>query len=225
MGGGAPGNFGWSIALDDARLAVSAPGESSVGIVYLFEPDEDGLWQEVGSVAPPEGVEWFGNSVSTDRDRLVVSAYLADYSGTALIYERDSEGIWNQAASFIGENSIPFDGFGESVSVRGDYAGVGSRWSGDGRGEVFIYERDAEGVWGSTETVHASDGVDGDSFGTSVVLSGGLAVTGAQYEDQYGAVYAFPISSMEFEPQGRGVTRSGGLGHVNHPKNPSNSNP
>jgi hypothetical protein len=57
---------------------------------------------------------------------------------------------------------------------------------------VYIFERDAAGVWHQTTKLTASDGAAGDAFGRSVALSGNTALVGAcQDDDGKGSAYIF----------------------------------
>ena len=90
------------------------------------------------------------------------------------------------------------DEFGASVAIDGDTAVVGAY--GDGDGAVYVFVRDAQGVWRKAATLTASDGVAGDEFGISVAVDGDTAVIGANKDDDngvdFGSAYVFtkPVS-------------------------------
>jgi hypothetical protein len=81
-----------------------------------------------------------------------------------------------------------FDQFGSSVSISGDYAIVGSSLdddNGEESGSAYIFKRDGSN-WIEKQKLTASDGAEGDRFGTSVSISGDYAIVGAYIDDDKG---------------------------------------
>ena len=73
------------------------------------------------------------------------------------------------------------DEFGASVAIDGDIAVVGAYRGGDG--VVYVFVRDAQGVWRQAGTLTASDGATDDEFGISVAVDGDTIVVGAYGDD------------------------------------------
>jgi hypothetical protein len=74
------------------------------------------------------------------------------------------------------------------VSISGDTAIVGAQnedEKGTNSGSAYIFER-VGGSWSEKIKLTASDGVDFDSFGFSVSISGDAAIVGAYREDEKG---------------------------------------
>jgi len=91
------------------------------------------------------------------------------------------------------------DQFGISVAISGNYAIVGARYSDDGSidsGSAYIFN-----VSTGTELhkLVASDAAAGDSFGSSVAISGNYAIVGANGDDDggsaSGSAYIFNVST------------------------------
>ncbi|HIL12369.1 MAG TPA: hypothetical protein EYG16_01710, partial [Deltaproteobacteria bacterium] len=77
------------------------------------------------------------------------------------------------------------DLFGQSVSISGDTAIVGSPYNDDGgtsSGSAYIYQRQAglgTGNWNEVRKLTASDAAYLDFFGWSVAISGDTAIVGS----------------------------------------------
>ena len=153
----------------------------------------------------------FGQTVALSGDTLVVGAHLeacaatgidgdqsdnrATNAGAVYVFTRDVAGVWSQQAYIKASNTEDGDSFG-SISLSGDTLAVGSFESsaaiginGDqsdnstaGSGAVYVFTRDAAGVWSQQAYIKASNTGAGDWF-ASVALSGDRLVVGARYED------------------------------------------
>jgi uncharacterized protein YceK len=131
---------------------------------------------------------YFGYSVSMSNDYALVGAPQTDSgglsnSGAAYIFERTDSNIWDDGTKIMASDKAEDDTFGESVSISGDYALIGSpKASPDSvshAGAAYIYHRtDADG-WDSETILKASDGTENDNFGCSVAIDGDYAVVGA----------------------------------------------
>ncbi|MFV2057109.1 MAG: hypothetical protein ACC707_11620, partial [Thiohalomonadales bacterium] len=136
----------------------------------------------------------------------------AKYSGAVYIYSRDALGVWDNTPAYIkASNTDTWDGFGGSISLSGDgntlavsassedsaAQGINGEQIDDcytyrptncalNSGAVYIYRRDALGVWNNTPVyIKATNAKQGDSFGGSVSLSsdGDTLAVGASQED------------------------------------------
>ena len=111
---------------------------------------------------------------------------------------------WNQTAKFIASDGGVGHNFGQSVSLSGNIAIVGS-YLGVGHnvltGAAYVLEKDeSTGHWNETAKLVASDGLAFDLFGQSVSVSGNTAIVGAHFagvnRDGTGAVYVFEKDSV-----------------------------
>ena len=150
----------------------------------------------------------FGFTVSIDGDTAVVGApfhdQLGSNSGSAYIFQQDpvDPDTWDEVMELLAGDAFAGDQFGTSVSISGDFAIVGARLNDDAcpgdpscnSGSAYIFYRNQGGtdIWGQVAKITASDAAAGDVFGTSVSISGGLAVIGATgVGSAVGAAYIF----------------------------------
>ena len=157
-------NFGTSVALAGDTLAVGAPFESSAA-----------------------------TGIGGDQDDVSASG-----AGAVYVFTRDAAGVWSQQAYIKASNTDAGDEFGTSVALAGDTLAVGARRedsAGTGvggdqdddsipnAGAVYVFTRDAAGVWSQQAYVKASNTDSGEQFGTSVALAGDTLVVGVPLED------------------------------------------
>ena len=107
------------------------------------------------------------------------------------------------------------DYFGSSVAISGDYAIVSAHEDDDNgsrSGSAYIFQRSGES-WSQQEKLTASDGADGDRFGSSVAISGDYAIICASGDDDNGSAsgsaYIFHRSGESWSQQEK-ITASDG---------------
>ncbi|MCH7719169.1 MAG: hypothetical protein IIB21_06830 [Chloroflexi bacterium] len=98
----------------------------------------------------------------------------------------------SEVKKLLAPNPDFFDLFGSSVAVSGDTAIVGALSDDDGggtAGAAYVFQRNQGGAdnWGLVKKLLASDAEANDQFGTSVAISGDIAVVSAHFEDTEGA--------------------------------------
>ncbi len=100
---------------------------------------------------------------------------------------------WAEVQKVVAADRFDTDWYGYASAISGDYAIVGAYLEDEDAsgastigqaGSVYIYERDADGVWNEVQKIVASDRGLNDEFGYAVSLSGDYAVIGARWEDQ-----------------------------------------
>jgi hypothetical protein len=168
--------------------------------------------REVAKIAPAAPVSLrgnFGQAVDIDGDYLIVGQpTAAGNMGAAVIYHRTGVNSWGEPDVSTLTAPEPFDYFGTSVSISGEWAVVG----GPGRsvtgktsaGMIVILRRAAVGnTWNEVQTFDLaaiSQGPESnDRFGYSVATNGSWIAVGARQDDlgdadlnkNYGAVYLF----------------------------------
>jgi len=164
------------------------------------------------TASDPVSAGRFGENVSVAGNwSLVGSPYAETYypvisAGAAYVYERDSAtGVWNGVAKLVASDPVSRAYLGSSVFITEEFAFVGAEGAknstGANTGAVYIFRRDAEtGGWDEVDKLVASDGADGDDFGSSVQLWGGRLVVGASgatYNGiRSGAAYVFELSKL-----------------------------
>ncbi len=195
--------FGWSVSISGATAIVgapfSSPNGSLAGSAYVFQ-EPPGGWANMTETARLHALDGddhdlFGWSVSISGDpaTAIVGALADDdngsTSGSAYIFSEDEPGPvdgWGQVKKLTATDTMSFDLFGGSVTIRGERAIVGARGRNNATGAVYIFDRAQGGPdnWGQVgDPLTAPDGADDDLFGWSVLLDGDLAVIGATKDD------------------------------------------
>ena len=208
-------HFGKTVAIHGDTLVAGAeqddPVGSASGAAYVFQRDELGAWSEAKKLVASDAaaIDRFGGDVSIYQHTIVVGAYRANplgggRNGAAYVFERDQGGAenWGETQRLLPSTSATNDQFGYSVAVHGKQIAIGAplvEFQGppfrSNAGAVFIFDRDAGGVWNETGKVYADDPGAGDRMGSSVAIENGTILAGSPYADgnfvNMGAAYAF----------------------------------
>jgi hypothetical protein len=185
---------------------------SDSGAVYIFTLAGTQWSQQAYIKASNTGAgDRFGISLALSGDTLAVGAYREDSSSTGIdgdqgdnslsdsgavyVYTRNGT-QWSQQAYIKASNTGNQDNFGYSVALAGDTLAVGatgesSMATGTGgdqgdnskanAGAVYVFTRDGA-AWSQQAYIKASNTDAGDSFGTSIALSGDTLAVGANGE-------------------------------------------
>ena len=173
-----------------------------VGGANEEEEEEDGIsewiWEEIptGALEPSERVtEYglvasFGFRVTLSDDVLAVTSFTdkAGFPGVGMVYvyrRNADDNTWVEEAIIVPpEDAVEDDEamavFGALVAVSGDTMAVASVLRDNARGAVYVYHRevDANGTvsWQEQAKLEASDGMEGDEFGSSLAMDGNTIV-------------------------------------------------
>lgn len=197
--------FGQVVIINGDYAIVGAPynddGGSSSGSAYIFYRNQGGTdnWGQQAKLTASDAAagDEFGTSVSISGDYTIVGAPNDDDggkdSGSAYIFARNLGGAdnWGQLKKLTSSDAAKGDQFGTSVSVSGAYAIVGAPDeddNGNNSGSAYVFSQNQGGAdnWGQVKKITASDGSNGDQFGTSVSSSGNDAIVGSQCGDSAG---------------------------------------
>lgn len=204
--GGMPyDHFGHSVAICRDIALVGVPDDDEAGAdfgsVHVFER-RNGVWSQTARILAADGAagDFFGCSLSISDDTALIGAYGDDDrgidSGSAYVFMR-SNGVWTPFPKLLPSDGGREDSFGWSVSIRGEWAIIGS--SGHAHfaiesGSAYLFQRQ-DALWLETAELLASDGAAGDSFGAAVSIEDDRAVVGAPGDDvrghQSGSCYLF----------------------------------
>jgi parallel beta-helix repeat protein len=154
--------FGVGVALSGDRAMVGAPKyDGDTGVVYEFQRQEDGSWNELGKIGASNGTngDVYGGSIALEDNRLFVNSYREQ--GFLYVYDRDSAGEWIEVDILPGPDTGDNEGFGYDVALDGNQLLAGahgdSNENGEGAGSFYIFQRtskldcDANGVVDSCE--------------------------------------------------------------------------
>jgi hypothetical protein len=237
-------SFGNSVAIDSSGDTIVVGADETGGVfdgVALVFQEPPGGWK---STPDPTAVltgsdtgefDFFGSSVaiSADGSTIAIGAQSHkvgsnDDQGAAYVYVKPGA-TWlsrTQSAELTASGGVENQYLGLSVAISSDgstvFAGAPDLSSSPlGLGTVYGFERPTTG-WSAT--VHqsakltASDGQNGDQFGSSLALSGSLLVVGAQDRgpsDQGGA-YVFTEPTGGWTTATQNAELSAGSPAMNH---------
>jgi hypothetical protein len=198
------------IALDEGLniVTVTVTAEDGVTVenytIELTRENANTFAQQAYVKASNTGVDdRFGSAVSLSGDTLATGAVCensvatgvngdqtdnsASCVGAVYVFNRDSSGTWFQQAYIKASNADAVDLFGSSVSVSGSTLAVGAHFE-DGQGNnrsgaVYVFNRDAAGIWSQQAYLKASNAGADDYFGWSLSLFGDTLAVGAPRED------------------------------------------
>ena len=144
----------------------------------------------------------FGASVDMTGDTLVIGVPTSDRAefGAAYVYTRDAAGAWANPQMLVAGDTRGGDLFGTSVAIDGDTIVIGAsgdRAFGFGSGSAYVFTSSG-GTWTQQAKINAADTRSGDSFGSSVAISGDTVVIGAIGNDTVTpGILIDPVTGME----------------------------
>jgi len=172
-------------------IGTASEGGGSEGAAYVFVKPSSG-WQSTANptaklvASNPSGGLGYSVGIDSTGDTIMAGAPGNNNGGGAVYVFVKPSGGWvseNQTAELTAQNSF---GIGLSVSTDSSTVVAGSPNATVGvnqfQGLAYVFAKPASG-WKNTSKpsaiVTASDGVQGDEFGTSVALGNGEIVVGA----------------------------------------------
>lgn len=189
--------FGSAVSISGGTALVGASGVlGNEGAAYFFTQG-GGAWTVTSSVADPgaAGGDVFGSAVSVSGTNAVIGASgAANYSGTVYFYT-GSAGTWTQLGQpVVDPSGVAYDYFATSVAMSGTNVVIGALSTAVGYGAVYFYALTG-GVWTPGTIISDPNANSGDSFGTSVAMSGFSAVVGATgVSSTAGTTYFYGLS-------------------------------
>jgi len=198
--------FGFSVALsgDTAAVGASYAGNGWTGQAYVFTRSGT-TWTEQTELLASDGEpeDQFGWSVSVSGNTVVVgSVYDDGRTGSAYVYTRTGT-TWTEQQRLTASDAALEDAFGASVSIDGNTTVVGAGWKDTFMGAAYIYTRSGT-TWTQQAKINASDGGNGDEFGTAVSISGDKVVVGARFVSMWtGAAYIFSRTGTTWTQEAR----------------------
>lgn len=138
--GAANDRFGYSVSISGSNALIGAPGydldlaggytDFGNAPIFQFNGSSWVLTQRISDGNGLKG-DWFGVSVSIDGNYAIVGAYQANLTnqsnpdqGAAVIFRYDGSS-WVFVQRMNNMEGMPYDKYGNSVSISGDYAIVG----------------------------------------------------------------------------------------------------
>ena len=143
----------------------------------------------------PTAAQGFGNAVAVSGDDVIVAEALnVRTPGYVYVYQRTAGG-WTEAQRLAASDAATGDGFGQALAVAGGDLLVGSSTAAGGLGAVYVFRRNDAGVWTESGRIMAGNGEEGDGFGGTIAVAGGVAlVSASRSRDSLGTVYVYTRS-------------------------------
>ena len=193
--------YGGSVSVYGDIVAISAYKSDQIGAVYVYTVKSNGMWFLTQKLVGKDSslYDYFGRSVSLSLSSLLVGAHCDDdfahNSGSAYIFVTPNDGMsWTQEAKLLADDAYFADNFGESVSLFGDTALIGAKYSEKDRsaysetGAAYVFVRhgvlDASGLglWSQQTKLYSDTSSPYASFGASVSIAENTALIGALTE-------------------------------------------
>ncbi|MEE9131718.1 MAG: FG-GAP repeat protein [Phycisphaerales bacterium] len=192
---GHPHQFGQSVAISGDVVVIGAlqAGVNNHGAAYVWvKPgggwsDADGEDQDA-TLTASDGMtsDLFGRSVSIDGDVIVVGASQQPlFDGVVYVFDKPING-WADAtedAKLVALDGEAGDRFGWSVSIDGNLIIIGAPFEDadeflNDEGAAYVFRFDGN-LWIQEAKFFGCNEAPHDQFGTSVAISGNVAVIGA----------------------------------------------
>ena len=185
--------YGHSLAVGTGEVIVGESlNEAAPGYVYVYRKDSGGAWAEVQRFEASNSAvgDHFGRTLTLSGDQLLVGSTLLQ---AIYVFEKDGSGQWRETQTLTVSDNVPGNFIGRISAADGDRFFTASWANSEGRGAVYVFERDpATGQWSETDKLMGSDVLPNDLFGMSIAVEGDLALIGtAQQANSTGAVYVF----------------------------------
>ncbi|MFQ5529830.1 MAG: choice-of-anchor B family protein [Gemmatimonadota bacterium] len=180
--------YGYRAAVAGDELIVTEPLNSTTpGAVYVYAQDGSGEGAQRARLLASDASahDYVGRSRAVEGSTMFIGATVKDNSTGAMYrFERGPDGSWTEAERFRPEDLAEGESFGRMAAMSGDMAVFAAWGHAEGRGGVWVYERDDSGAWNRTARLTASDGAQQDFFGYSVATDGNVVVVGAALRDR-----------------------------------------
>ncbi|MCP4758104.1 MAG: hypothetical protein GY876_01405 [Planctomycetes bacterium] len=199
--------LGLGLAADGLRIVGGSPwayeGRGDIRLWQRFGSNWSSQWHMTMEFAGSPD-DFFGFAVSLEGGRMAAGCYRDD------TYGEDAGSVWVMDQVFDGwafnrfgpADPQPNAQFGVSVTVSGDHLMVGSRYApvnGVDSGRVDVFEVPS---WNLANTLISPQPEPESEFGWACDMQGDIAIVGALYQPDHGAVFAWSGMSSPCGCQG-----------------------
>jgi probable HAF family extracellular repeat protein/predicted outer membrane repeat protein len=167
------------------------------GTAYLYtRADANAPFVLSTEFTAPDGTafDYFGFPVATDGNTAFITAVGRDDlgvdSGAVYVFTRDSAGDWVETQKLHASDAAAGANFGFGGPAFDGRTLVVGASEANGRGQVYVFNADANGVWQQTAELTAPNPQSGDNFGYSVAVDGNNIAVGSDYASHAGGTHS-----------------------------------
>jgi hypothetical protein len=198
------GFFGASVSISGDTIVVGDVSYDAAGAAYVYVKPPGG-WTDMTETAKltasdVSATSEFAESVSVSGNTIAVGSPGSDRStGKAYVFVEPAGGWTNmtETAKLGATDALSDAQLGNSISIDGNNILAGAPHPAN-TGVAYIFTKPAAGWTNMTQTAElsAADGAEGNFFGSSVSISGTLAIAGAPFrgaapDGAQGGIYVF----------------------------------
>ncbi|MFQ5679016.1 MAG: choice-of-anchor B family protein [Gemmatimonadota bacterium] len=142
-------------------------------------------------VPAPLEAQGYGQTVAIGQGEIFVGEPLNERRPGIVYVYRKSDGEWREAAQLTAPDGYDNDHFGRAIVPAGPTLLVGATSVDEGRGAVYVFQKNASGNWEPAGKVQPEDLSPNEYFGREAGSDGKVALFAAWAKDEArGAVYA-----------------------------------
>ena len=201
-------NFGYAVDVDGDFAIVSSPKNRGTGAAYIYKREGIEWTQKRNRIRirmipiDHDGATSFGVSVDIKGETAVIGATGANVGeevvGAAYVFTQNEPPFWNQHTKLVSGDRSGGDKLGFAVALGENEVIAGAPLQNAGglsSGATYIFEQREDQTWVESGKLSDGETASEDQFGISVAISGNLAISGAQQDDDIapnaGAAYIF----------------------------------
>jgi len=174
-------NFGSAVAVTESFTVVGTPGkQSDHGEACLFFRNQS-TWTMTHCLVPVSDtqstIKQFGSAVAASEQSIIIGArHQGGQAGAAYIFGYEN-GSWSQLRELTKPGIASNNFFGQSLSISGDLAAIGSPGGANDDGSVYVYKRTGAN-WILNTTITPDSEVRSKKFGAAISISEGYLIIG-----------------------------------------------
>lgn len=186
--------FGTDVSVDGSVAMITAEDDLNKGAAYIFRSNGT-EWVEEEKLVASDGISFdlFGASGTLCGPDMALIGKphdddLAINAGAVYMFQYDGT-FWQNTAKLTASDGEITDNFGCSVAASGDVLVVGAELEDEqagNAGAAYIFRWNGK-QWAEERKLLASDGEDGDFFGSNVAVDGDVVVVTAIGDDDLGS--------------------------------------
>ena len=223
--------FGYAVDVDGDFAVVTSPRNRGIGAAYIYKREGTEWKQKRNRVRirmmpiDHDGATSFGVSVDISGETAVIGATGAvvgeGETGAAYVFTQNEPPFWNQHTKLTAGDRQSGDQLGFAVAISGDEIIAGAPThdaGGRASGAAYIFQQNEEAKWVESGKLSDGETASEDQFGTSVAISGNVAISGAQQADDVapnaGAAYIFERGGTLWLQRGKLIADDGKAGDL-----------